>query len=475
MKVSQVIRHRWFPILLIALAGVLFRVGFFLPGFAAGAHERFLRPDSAFYMHAARELAAGRSYPGSVRAPGFSAAAAILLRGTGNPFAVSLFFSLAGGLAAVLVYCAGKTCANHETGLLAAAFYACNLTGIVNAPMLLSDTLFGIFAALQLWFFVLFRKSRRTVFFSAVMLTAALGTLIRPINLVWFLPALVLLFCTQGISWRRKILSGTVSVLLFWAVITPWMARNARRGAGFCIDINTGAMLHQNGAMLLAEVNKSDFEKEKAAMLDRLNRLFQDKQRFPDEKSKADYRKQKYLHLIAAHPFIWLKQQFQWKILLPDAPTGFELLGLTKSDRGTMAVLARDGLWAAIDHYFDGKLHLPLLFLPFLAVVALTYAACAFQLCRDVFTPKNSWGELLLFLAFVEYYLFLPGAITAPRYQIPALPMISILAAEGLLAALDFLRERRGKPLLRPAERLAEDIPLQKSSDDPPPSGRVEF
>lgn len=475
MKVSQLIRHPWFPVLLIALTGVLLRLGFFLPGFAAGAHERFLRPDSVFYMHAARELAAGRSYPGSVRAPGFSAVAAVLLKGTGDPFAVSLFFSVAGGLAAVLVYCAGKTFADRETGLTAEAFYALNLTGIVNAPMLLSDTFFGIFTALQLWLFVLFLKNRRPVFFALTMLTAALGTLIRPINLVWFLPALTLLFCTPDVPRRRRFLSGAVSLLLFFAVITPWMARNARRGAGFCIDVNTGAMLHQNGAMLLAEVNGSDFEREKAVMLERLDRLFQDRQHFPDEKSKGEYRKKEYLRLIGRHPLIWLKQQFQWKILLPDAPTGFELLGLTKFDRGTMAVLARDGLFAAVDHYFDGKLYLPLLFLPFLAVVALMYAACAFQLCRDVLTVKKNWGELLLFLAFAEYYLFLPGAITAPRYQIPALPMISILAAEGLLAALDLLRKRRRKPLLRPAEGVPENVPLQETGGDLPQSGRVEL
>jgi len=475
LKISRIIRHPWFPVLLIAFAGVLLRLGFCLPGFASGTHERFLRPDSAFYMYAAQELAAGRSYPGSVRAPGFSAVAAVLLKGTKDPLAVSLFFSVAGGLAAVLVYCAGKTLATHETGLLAEAFYAFNLTGIVNAPMLLSDTLFGVFTALQLWLFVLFWKSRRTVFFGAALVTAALGTLVRPINLVWFLPALVLLFCTPGLSWKRKILSGVVSLLLFFAVITPWMARNARRGAGFCIDVNTGAMLHQNGAMLLAEVNGSDFEKEKAAMLDRLDRLFQDKQRFPDEKSKGDHRKKEYLRLIGKHPFIWLKQQFQWKILLPDAPTGFELLGLTKSDRGTMAVLARDGLWAAVNHYFDGKLHLPLLFLPFLTVVALTYVACVFQLFRDVLTLKKNWGELLLFLAFAEYYLFLPGAITAPRYQIPALPMISILAAEGVLAAAALWRRWRARTLLSSAERVAENVPLAESPDDRPRSGRIEF
>ena len=135
MKLSKT----FFPVLLIALAGVLLRLGFVLPGLAAGSHARFLRPDSDFYMHAACELAAGRSYPGSVRAPGFPAAAALLLKGTGEPLSICLFFAVAGGLAALFVYEAGRTYAGHDAGLLAEALYAFDLTSVVNAPMLLSS------------------------------------------------------------------------------------------------------------------------------------------------------------------------------------------------------------------------------------------------------------------------------------------------------------------------------------------------
>ena len=39
------------------------------------------------------------------------------------------------------------------------------------------------------------------------------------------------------------------------AVLLPWMARNAAAGAPWCIDTNTGAMLHQNGAMIPAEAS----------------------------------------------------------------------------------------------------------------------------------------------------------------------------------------------------------------------------
>ena len=425
----------------IILCGILLRLAFVVPGFNSQSTERYLRPDSEFYMRAAHALAAGESYPGSVRAPGFSATAAILLKTAGTPLAIPLFFAVTGGLATYFVYRAGKEYASNTAGLLAAGLYAFNITAIVNAPMLLTDTFFGILTSLQLWLFILFWKRRRFRFLLLAFAVAALGTLIRPINLLWFLPGLFLLGCFPC-SLCKKLGYGFLALAIFWGIISPWMARNAMQDAGFCIDINTGAMLHQNGAMLLAEVKNSDFELEKAKMLKELDTLFQDKQRFPTVKSQVDHRKKEYQKLIMKHPFIWLKQQFQWKILLPDIPTGFEILGVTSAGRGTMGILAKQGLWAAVDHYFNGKVWLPFTFLPFLLIVFLTYLGCGIQLGADLCRLKAGWIEIFFFLAFVEYYLFLPGAITAPRYQIPALPFAVVLAAMGLLKGYRFWQEK---------------------------------
>ncbi|MBR1952299.1 MAG: hypothetical protein IKA32_06965, partial [Lentisphaeria bacterium] len=86
----------------------------------------------------------------------------------------------------------------------------------------------------------------------------------------------------------------------------------------------------------------------------------------------------------------------------------------------------------AVYHYFDGKIYLPFLFLPLLLPALLTCIGCAVQLFCDIKNIRQKFLEILIFLAFVEYYLFLPGAITAPRYQIPALPFAVTLAATGL-------------------------------------------
>jgi hypothetical protein len=77
----------------------------------------------------------------------------------------------------------------------------------------------------------------------------------------------------------------------------------------------------------------------------------------------------------------------------------------------------------------------------------LTYLGCLYQLLTDIKNIRTKFYELVLFLAFVEYYLFLPGAITAPRYQIPALPLAVTLAAVGLFHFTEIVSEYRRKRL----------------------------
>ena len=347
-------------------------------------------------------------------------------------------------LTLVPVWAGTRLLAGTGAALAATALLALNLTAAANAPMLLSDTLFGFFAAWQFFFFIRFFRRKKDRDFLCCVLTAALGTLIRPINLPWLAPALVLLWFVPGVSPRRKALDTLGGVLIYGAVLLPWMARNAAAGAPWCIDTNTGAMLHQNGAMILAEANRSSYEDEKQRLRKEFDTLFQDKKRFPDEKSREEWKIAKLKKIIADHPFIALKQHVNWhRILLPDAPTFFELAGLTRSDRGTMDVLTRRGLFAAVDHYFEGRWALPCALLPLLLLTGLVYLGTAAVLCASVLKFRKRFFLLLLFLAFAEFYLFLPGPICAPRYQIPALPLMCAFA--GLWTVSIFRKLKKGK------------------------------
>ena len=450
-KLYRFLRENRIFLLLLA-AGLAARLCLTLPGLLTNPTERFSRPDSSGYLGPALALAESGRFldapggePSAVRAPGFPVLAALCYRlfGSGNDGALAIVLILISTAAAIPVHMAGRELGGRWTGEIAAGLFLFNLTMMAQAPMLLSDTLLAFTVSLQFYWFVRFlRRGGRPADFLWSILFAAVGALIRPINSVWILPALVLLAAAPAPGWRKKLWTGGAALLLFAAVLTPWMWRNSRIGAGFCIDTNTGAMLHQNGAMLLAKVNHTSYEFEKTKILAELEKRFADREAFPDEASRVDYRMKRFRELIFAHPFAWLPQHFRPHILLPDAPGFFELLGVTSSDRGTLNVLQKQGLFAAVSHYFDGRLYLPLLLLPLLAVTLLLYAGAAVWLGIALWNWKSRWFSLLVFLAFVEYYFFLPGPVTVPRYQLPALPALAVAAALAAPAIRRFLSRK---------------------------------
>ncbi|MDR0931892.1 MAG: glycosyltransferase family 39 protein [Victivallales bacterium] len=440
-------------LLLLFVLGFLLRLALALPGYWSGADLSFARPDTPGYLGPAQALAQDNAYldsPGGVpncgRAPGFPFFASLFFRLFGMSISAveTLVFGLilVGSLIPLAVYWAGKVWFDRRIGLWACGFTVLNLTMIANSPMLLSDTLFGLFVALTLGCYGMFYKHKAIGYFFIALFLAGIGALIRPINSVWVLPALFLIAVTPELNYRKKCLAAVGGATLFLLVIFPWMGRNAALGAGWVIDTNTGAMYHQNGAMLLSKVNHSGFEEEKAKILAELEKEFADKTKYPDLKSQSDYRKRQFLKLILAHPLAWLPQHFKVQILLPDAPTFFEILGITSGGRGTMDVMQKSGVLAAVNHYFNGKTYILLPVLPLLLVTLVMYIFALMKLFDWVIHIRHDWYMILIFLAFVEYYFFLPGPIVAPRYQIPALPLIAIMASTQVLRFCNWLRRK---------------------------------
>ena len=423
----------------IFIAATLLRLAVAAPALLAEDWRRLARPDTDGYMEPALALVAGNEYPGSGRVPGFPLFAALILKGGGAPEHNALAYLTAalcvtGGVAATLVFFAG-CCRSFGTGVAAGALYACNLTAVANAPMLLSDTLFGAFAALQFLCFMHFWKKNRRWCFPVMTAVAAIGMLIRPINMLWIFPALALLALDMSPGWtlRRKYLYGVAGTLIFAMIATPWMFRNFFSGAGFTPDTNTGAVYHQNGAMLMAEINNTDFESEKERLLQASREEFSDTARYPDEAAREAWRLRRYRNMVLEHPLVWLRQSASWRVFIPDAPTFWELCGFTTPGRGTMGIMAKYGFFAGVRHYFGGDWKmLALTFLLILPTLAL-YAGALGRLVCDICELRTRWYRLAVFLAFAEYYLLLPGAITAPRYQIPALPVLCVMAATFLL------------------------------------------
>ena len=431
MYMRKILEHKYTFWAILMLAFIL-RI---IPAFSAVSDEkRLIRPDSSGYLEPAKELLASGTYPSTRRPPGYPVFVSALYAVGRNNNTVVLVQVLISVAACAFAACAAKEYAGNAAGNITAALMALNITAIANTPLLLTDTLFALFTAITFYLFISYKKSRTLPYLLGVCAVAAAATLIRPINQLFILPLMVLVAFMPEMTWKKKLIHCAASGVLFVSIITPWMFRNYLAGATFDIDTNTGAMRHQNGAMLLAKINGTDFESEKAKLLKVEAETFADTEKFPDERAKENWRKSEFRKMVFAHPVTYFCQHFDPLIFMPDAPTLLECFGVTSSDRGTMGVLKKDGIFAAIRHYFgENCLAILLLLTPLLIPTMILYLGFACQLVKDAVKWKSSYFELLIFLAFAEYYLFLPGAITAPRYQLPALPCLCTLAACAML------------------------------------------
>ena len=338
----------------------------------------------------------------------------------------------------------------RPAALLAALLFAASLTSIAHAPLFLSDTSFTFLVALQLWLLTRFQFRGQLPDLVSAALCNGLAVLVRPIALAWVAPCAVLILLAPAHRVRGHRARGVACALGFAAVAaviaTPWMWRNHRLGAGFTVDTNTGSHLYYYNAVALRSVVTGEPETAVRARLKEQERLAMEAapERFTSLREREQYRVSQALQQFTRHPWAYARLHVQPMILLPDAPTFFETLGLTRTGRGTLDVLWRRGFGPAVRNYFGDRLHLVLWLAPALAVVALTYAGFLLQLW--LWVRQRDLLALVLGATFILYFLVLPGPIAMPRYQLPALPLICGAAGLGLTWLWIRLRP--------PAERL---------------------
>ena len=154
----------------------------------------------------------------------------------------------------------------------------------------------------------------------------------------------------------------------------------------------------------------------------------------------------RYREAILAHPWSAAATHlFQVWILLPDMADYLQNLGLRTGERGTLAVLRKDGALAAFRHYMDGSYAAAFLAMPFLLACGALYALTAAG--AWIYLRRRRWAVLTLFAVFVLYYLAAPGPVLMPRYQIPALPFACALAGAVIsVCGIRRWRKRRSCP-----------------------------
>jgi 4-amino-4-deoxy-L-arabinose transferase-like glycosyltransferase len=468
-------KHRFLlrivPVFLIAFA---IRVLCAWP--ALQSPELLTRPDSATYYQPAQSLLeenAGRwGAPGAMnigpdsdlpavqRPPGYIYFLAVVGGRRGEPFnfiPAAVAGCLVDALTVFLVALTGRALAGWRAGFWAAVLYALNLTALANAPLILADSLLGFFCAWQVFFLVRAWRTKRLRDFLFGAVFAALAALTKPVNLPVFLVLIPLVLAPVIFrSWKKTAGAVLLTGLVFCALLMPWMIRNQLVGAGFVLDRNSGLTARHNTAAILARVNGRDIDTERAALEAEAEAAVPVSQEtgvfsvFEKEMEQDHWYLARYRKAIFEHPGAAAATHlFQVWILLPDLPDFLQNLGLRTGERGTLAVLRKDGVVAAFRHYMDGSYAAAFLAMPFLLATGALYAltAAGVWICAR----RRKWAVLTLFAVFVLYYLAVPGPVLMPRYQIPALPFACAMAGAVIsVCGIRRWRKRRSCPQCNP-------------------------
>lgn len=437
----------------IMLAALLVRILCALPALREG-NACLLRTDSETYIKPALALlqdgeywiSPGSGIPMTRRPPGCALILAGLFVLFGQNYRlISLLNCLASAAACYPAGLCGRLLGGRKAGYLAAGLLALNLTSLAHAPLLLADSLLGLFCAWAVYYVLKSLRKKSLPDFGLSCLFLTLGAWIKPVNvpiLIGAMPLLALIF----FGFRRKTIYALGIVLAVYLIlIFPVMLRNHRCGAEFDMDSNRGEMLFHSGAAILGAVTgentgviRERMARETYAYLDAHPELY------PDQRARNAYCQKKYLELIRQYPGAFLRTHLpQWTMLLPDLPTFLENNRLTATGRGTLDVMRKDGVYAALKHYLDGRMYLILPVIPFVLIAGLLYLGSGMLLVIWLYHWKTKWRMLILFGIFAFFYLFAGGPVVMPRYQIPALPLLCAMA--GTWFVLLFRKKRTAK------------------------------
>jgi hypothetical protein len=226
-------------------------------------------------------------------------------------------------------------------------------------------------------------------------------------------------------------------VLLLTAslVVAPWIVRNYRLvGAPTLSTIASYNLLFYNAVSLEADLRGIGQEQMRAEMTERVEDELARRGDVNDEALRAELYDEWSRRIILAHPwrYLYVHLKNDLNSLLPSIAEFLELLGVTRGGKGTLSVLNQYGLWAAVRHYFGEQMWLPWLLLPLIALLGLVYVGMLAGLVT--LARRRDWFALALLLLPIAYFLLVPGAPSHPRFRVPVMPYICLLAGTGLAA-----------------------------------------
>jgi 4-amino-4-deoxy-L-arabinose transferase-like glycosyltransferase len=408
--------------------------------------NRTAEPDTQSYIQPALSLLRDHAYtdPSATRTPVYPLFIA---------FSYLLFGQTAVGIVALqvlistatvlLTYLLGVRLLSRNAAMIGSILVAISVEAITPVFFVLTETLFTFLLLSSILTYVMAWQGKRKIWLVISAILIALTVLCRPIMLPFPLILAGVFVFRQNEAWRQRLYSGFVYLLVYAIALCPWVVRNAVVvGVPTVSTISSASMLYYNAAVLDAHQKNINPSEARTNLFDEVTRHLAEKglanteaNRYAEENSMAQ-------QIISQAPleYVTLYIKADLNNFLPGVTDLTEILGVTQGGKGTADVLNRQGLLAAINYYFAGSLWLLWLFLPLIILLGITYLCDVVAFV--VLARKGQWFPLLILGVTSLYLLFAPGAASLPRFRVPAIPYLSLLAGLGFEVAIKYLRQK---------------------------------
>jgi len=436
--------------LIIMLAALLLR-GIML-AIVSRHPERLIHRDTGSYLRPARNLLAGHGFS-QQETPPFTPD---LRRTPGYPLFIALIYSVfgerplfvAGGqvlvstVTAGLAYLLGTQLLSEREASLGGLLLALSPGAIVYSVYLLTETLFTLLLVGMSYALAIYRTEGQKRWLVSGGLLAGMAMLCRPIALFYPLVVALLIGFDRRGGWLERMSSASLFLGITAVVVAPWLIRSYQViGLPALSTISSRNLLLYNAVSLEADLRGVGQAQVRAEIVERLEQLVRQGS-VDDEALQVRLYSEWSRRIILAHPwrYGWVHLKNDLNSLLPNVTEFLELLGVTQGRKGTLSVLNQHGLWAAVRHYFGGHAWLLWLVSPLVGLLMLTYLGMLAGLA--ILARRRAWFSLALLLLPIAYFLLIPGAPSHPRFRVPVMPDVCLLAGMGLVTLWHRVRRR---------------------------------
>lgn len=422
---------------------------------AVASHpERLFHRDTGSYVRPALSMLAGHGFsrqevppftPDTSRTPVYPLFIASLYFVFGqSPLVVPGAQVLISALTVGLAYAMGRQLLDEKEAFIGGLLLALSLGSIVYSVYILTETLFTLLLLTVTWMLLTYCQTGRKEWLIGGGLLAGMAMLCRPIALFYPLAAVPFI----GFVHRERRRGGILAVLLFLAAVAlavaPWMIRNCRLVSSPTLStISSHNLLFYNAVSLEADLRDVGQAQVRAEMAERVQQELAGRGETGDIASQTQLYTEWGCRIILDHPwrYLYVHLKSDLNSLLPNVTEFLELLGVTRGRKGTISVLNQYGLWAAVRHYFKGRMWLPWLMLPPTVLLGVTTLGTLVGLA--VLARRRDWATVALLAMPILYFLLIPGASAHPRFRVPVMPHLCLLAGVGATTVWQWVLQRR--------------------------------